>query len=295
MTQSSISKAVVGCSASLLGLFALAGQVVGQTCVSPPSGIVSWWPGDGNANDIRDGNNGMIGGGATFAPGLVSQAFQFNGQPGAVDAGNATNLQVSSGDFTVEAWVYYNSLFNTNSINCGGVGCDMSIVDKMLDFNLAQANADGWRFMKQAGNYFLFCFGGAPTNPINFCGSGPVNAGHSVVTAIGSVFANTWYHVAAVKSSSTISIYVNGVLGGQSTLGPFTDTNSVDLLIGSNRGDQPGGAAFTNVLIDEVTLYSRALSQSEIQGIYSAGSAGKCKFTPVNIAIKPPALCQRSI
>src|SRR5439155_8470225 len=30
------------------------------TCVTPPSGMVSWWPGDGNANDIQGGNNGTL-------------------------------------------------------------------------------------------------------------------------------------------------------------------------------------------------------------------------------------------
>ena len=34
---------------------------------------------------------------------------------------------------------------------------------------------------------------------------------------------------------------------------------------------------FWNGLIDEVEVFNRALSDSEIQAIYSAGSAGKCK------------------
>src|SRR5450432_893929 len=29
-------------------------------CVVPPSGLISWWPGDGNANDIQDGNTGTL-------------------------------------------------------------------------------------------------------------------------------------------------------------------------------------------------------------------------------------------
>jgi len=31
-----------------------------DTCISPPSGLVGWWPGDGNANDIIGGNNGTL-------------------------------------------------------------------------------------------------------------------------------------------------------------------------------------------------------------------------------------------
>src|SRR5262249_12489632 len=48
-------------------------------CVVPPANAVSWWPGDGNANDLTGGNNGTLQGGATFAAGNVGQAFQFNG------------------------------------------------------------------------------------------------------------------------------------------------------------------------------------------------------------------------
>ena len=51
-----------------------------QTCVDPPSGLVSWWPGDGNASDIVDGNDGALENGATFAAGHV-------GQPRRVHAG----------------------------------------------------------------------------------------------------------------------------------------------------------------------------------------------------------------
>ena len=48
-------------------------------CVAAPSGMVSWWPGDGNADDIVDGSPGTLQGGATFAPGMVGQAFSFPG------------------------------------------------------------------------------------------------------------------------------------------------------------------------------------------------------------------------
>ena len=35
---------------------------------------MSWWPGDGTADDIIDGNDGVLNG-ATFTPGIVGQAF----------------------------------------------------------------------------------------------------------------------------------------------------------------------------------------------------------------------------
>src|SRR5260370_18137079 len=48
-------------------------------CVPAPPNMVSWWPGDGNANDIQGTNNGVVEGGATFAPAEVLQGFSMNG------------------------------------------------------------------------------------------------------------------------------------------------------------------------------------------------------------------------
>src|SRR5262249_15189251 len=49
-------------------------------CFGLSSGLLGWWPGDGNASDIYAGHNGSLQGGATAtAPGLVSTAFSFDG------------------------------------------------------------------------------------------------------------------------------------------------------------------------------------------------------------------------
>jgi len=38
-----------------------------------------WWPGNGHAGDIKDGNDGTLQKGATFAAGKVEKAFSFDG------------------------------------------------------------------------------------------------------------------------------------------------------------------------------------------------------------------------
>lgn len=52
---------------------------VGVSPIPPPAGMVSWWPGDGNSQDIVDGNHGTLQGDATYAPGLVKEAFSLDG------------------------------------------------------------------------------------------------------------------------------------------------------------------------------------------------------------------------
>src|SRR5205814_6686292 len=48
-------------------------------CATAPSGMVSWWPGEGDANDIQDGNDGTFNGTPAYSSGKVGQAFSFDG------------------------------------------------------------------------------------------------------------------------------------------------------------------------------------------------------------------------
>ena len=82
---------------------------------------------------------------------------------------------------------------------------------------------------------------------------------------------NTWTHVAFVSTSSGTSLYINGALSATLTnLSPcprgyigasFVSSNSkiVDYMLGS---------------LDEIMIFNRALSASEISAISAAGSAG---------------------
>jgi hypothetical protein len=54
-------------------------QIAGAQCVTPTAGLVSWWPGEGSAEDIAGGHPGVLMSGVTFVPGKVGQAFNFDG------------------------------------------------------------------------------------------------------------------------------------------------------------------------------------------------------------------------
>src|ERR1035441_4043617 len=53
-------------------------------CTAAPSGLVSWWPGDGFALDVAGTNNGTLQGGAAYSAGEVGQAFSLDGTNGFV-------------------------------------------------------------------------------------------------------------------------------------------------------------------------------------------------------------------
>src|ERR1051326_5483155 len=67
------------------------------TCVTPPSGMLGWWPGDGNANDISgQGKNGMLVNGTGFAAGEIGQAFSFNGVNQNVHVNSSASIRGAS-------------------------------------------------------------------------------------------------------------------------------------------------------------------------------------------------------
>ena len=243
-------------------------NVAAQSCTNPPANMVGWWTGDGNAVDLAGPNNGKLINGATFATGYVGKAFALNGSTQYVDVKNASRINVSASDFTVDAWVDFNSLGEP----------DQSLVDKM---NSNGTNSDGWRLIYQ-GDYrqFWFCLGGG--SGVNGC----VEGSSTTVYSSTNPQAQVWYHVTGVKTSSQISIYVNGTLENTTSLGSFTDTNSTDLLFGTTVITN-GKTAWLNGLVDEVELFNRALSATEIAAIYNAGHTGKCK---VEVALTPGKL-----
>ncbi|SPE50379.1 hypothetical protein SBV1_1120016 [Verrucomicrobia bacterium] len=84
-----------------------------------------------------------------------------------------------------------------------------------------------------------------------------------------------WYHVAAVRGSNFIQLYVNGVLQGQASVAFPQDYGSFPLYFGT-AGQSYWNGMFKG-LLDEVSLYGAVLSPEDIGGIYQAGSGGKCK------------------
>jgi hypothetical protein len=73
-------------------------------CLLPPTGLVGWWPGDGSADDIQLSTNGTLVNGASFAPGLVGQAFSFDGVNAFVNVADMPALHAVTTAMTV-AWI----------------------------------------------------------------------------------------------------------------------------------------------------------------------------------------------
>lgn len=96
---------------------------------------------------------------------------------------------------------------------------------------------------------------------------------------------NAWSHVAVTYDGSALRAYVNGVLTRTITGvgGMIRATPGAPLRVGTSSNGR-----YFDGLIDEPTVYDRALSTAEIQGIFQAGAAGKCKTQ--TCATPPPGL-----
>src|SRR5438093_276583 len=97
----------IACGAALIMIYAATSARL-QSCVPPPTGMVGWWPGDGNADDISGyGNNGTLQNGATAtATGKVAQTFHFDGNGQFVETSNSGALMFERSEpFSMDAWV----------------------------------------------------------------------------------------------------------------------------------------------------------------------------------------------
>jgi hypothetical protein len=227
--------------------------------VCAPPGIVAWWPGAGNPNDIIGANNGTLQPGATYTAGKVGQGFSFDGVSGYVDFGTGVG-NFGTSDFTAEFWIKTTSA-RIEYLLGKRPGCGhASFWDIRLDANgVLEANVD----QDTLGN-----------NYVDVISAHAVNNG-------------AFHHVAMVRQGASLSLYVDGVLDGSSVgTGVAAISNSGSVTAGKDgcSGFNPSLHYFTGVL-DEIALYTRALSAIEIQGIYTQGSAGKC-LPPLYITSK---------
>jgi len=230
-------------------------------CVATPAGLVSWWPGEGNATDNEGANNGTFTG-AAYGPGEVGQAFNFDGSGNNVRVPASTSLDVGAGNgMTIEAWIF---------------STDSSSGRPVVEWVPKAVGAFGTHFYVHIPGP-----GGLYANLYD-----TANNSHIIQTTNGAVAVNTYQHVAVTydKTSGIARLFVNGAQVTQSTLGSFTPQTSPDLSIGFRPNTVPFGPLSFVGKIDEVSLYSRALSAPEIQAIYNAGGSGKCN-TPVSPSI----------
>lgn len=101
--------------------------------------------------------------------------------------------------------------------------------------------------------------------------------GQNATAQVGAWSAGTWYHLAArwdknnvVTGSNYFELYVDNVLKGQSTSAP-TGTTSGNIFIGCGTS----GGSQAGVDFDDLAIWSRPITTTEIGNIYNSGNAAE--------------------
>ena len=227
----------------------------------PPSfGLVAAYgfdEGTGNsANDVSgNGNNGVINGATWSSAGRYGTALSFNGSSSKVDIPDSATLNLTNG-MTLEAWVRPASLSSWQSVV----------------------------LKEQSGGLVYGLYANTDTNTPSVHIS--INQ-ETDTRGIMKVPLSTWTHLAGTYDGNVLHMYVNGTLVSAKNIGGTIRNSNGALRIGGNT---VWGEYFSG-LIDEVRIYSRALTSSEIQTDMNTalGAAPPQDNAPPSVTVTGPA------
>ena len=214
------------------------------------SGAVAYWP----LNDLADatGNGNLLTdhGSITFGAGKIGNCALINGNTdgGKYLASSVSGANTSTG-FSISMWI---------KGTVGGVAA--SVVQA------CSSDHQGWFIGSDASNDLAFLFGNG--------------SGWSIDTAFGTYIVGTWHHIVmtadpATATSPKIRVFMDGELVGTWDLVSWAAA-SVELghfafNYGSSDYGWPGD-------IDEVGVWHRPLSLSEVLVLYKNGNGWPYKF-----------------
>ncbi len=241
-----------------------------------PGDSVSWWPAEGNADDAAHSNDGVLVGGAGFGPGTVGQAFSFDG--GArqhISIPHSASLNLTQ--LTLSAWIQADSDVSTGrTISAKDANDGQPVFMRNwwsglctpsgLDCDPGQLLFSGTT--TESGSRVFW----------SFTGGDPLNDGvphHVAVTYDGVGSAQIFIDGSPVPTTS-----IQGAPGAPD----FTNEPAYigNLTPAANNGSFLG-------LIDEVRIFDRPLSASEVLRVFNApGNGATDSFTVTVEDITPP-------
>jgi hypothetical protein len=196
--------------------------------------LVGYWPFDeGSGKEAKDasgnGHDGELIDGAQWVQGKFEKALDFGAGGAYVVVPDDAALDLADA-VTVMSW-----------------------------FNLNEAIAGQRRMMSKNNSIFVIFDFGNPLS-LDFLTKPNNDFAESTTTdwAIGE-----WYHFAGTYDGDALRIYINGELEGEKNGVPPIDTSDLELWIGADDW-QPGITTFPGI-IDDVRIYSKALTQGEIK------------------------------
>jgi hypothetical protein len=183
-------------------------------------------------NDLSGNNNsGSLTNGPTFSS-ANGGSIVFDGTNDFVTGSDSSNFAFGTNNFTVGSWFF--SLSSVGIIvdlrsNSSGTGPGFSDYFLNNKFYLYWSNANRYQ-------------------------------------STGSIDTFKWYNVVTTRQSSTVSVYINGILDGTTT----DNTNLTEGGFRLARNVNTAGTGYLSGSISSVQIYNRALSAAEIAQNYNA-------------------------
>jgi hypothetical protein len=234
-------------------------------CVPPPAGMSAWWPFDEtagtSANDLAGTNNniGTYQGSPTPVTGMVSNALCFNGTTDFVLVTNQDEINFigsctnGAESFTIDAWI---------RANAGG-----PTTQTLLDKRVNPGSPQGYSVFLYKGILAIQIADGVSWQ--NYYGTTP------------DLRDGLWHFIAVTVARCTNDVNAGTLYVDGNVVYTFTDPHTGDLNNSANLYISCRNPAFgTNYYsgcMDELEIFKRALTPLEIEKIFYAGSAGKCK------------------
>lgn len=220
-----------------------------------PPGLVALWSAEGDADDSVGNNNGTLLNSASFGEGKVGQAFLF-GTPEAgmkVPASPALDVGLGGG-LTIEGWINPSDFASRRYIAEWNNGDTSQNAPYGAQLQVLRPGELGLG----AGNLYA--------DLVDTYGQS-----HQIMAPGRTIVANKFQFVALTydKESGLATLYCNGMVVAQQALGSFTPLTSSDFYIGRRPA---GGVGSFSGSIDELAVYNRALSATEIRADYEASN-----------------------
>ncbi len=213
-----------------------------------PAGVVAWWPGNSNPRDVVEGSHGSWINAPVYTAGQVAGAFSFTGNSRVEVAPTDRFDQTDWEGMTIEFWL------RPGEVPSG-----------FAEF-ISSRSAAGEPGLSVAMTYF---FGWRLA--VEIWGQDGTARSFQVDSA---VTPGVWQHFAISydRATGTARMVRNGALLREVSLGSFTPRTEYGFAWGAVRDSN--GVRFSGEL-DEITLYDRALSTTELAAIHAAGAGGK--------------------
>ena len=265
LTFTLLTAVALGFFVSIFSYYSLAGLTVKVAAVSNTNLIGYWNFNESSGNtalDLTRGKNGTIYyngqmNASRLTNGIKGSALNFASYRSYVNMGNNFS-DINKNQITVSYWVRLNQLPNNLKNEVGQPVKYPNLISKTNSYYHYFGTEAGWGIGTANKNKLIIKW--IDANDGSHDGSNGNISSMAFVT-------NTWYHIAWVFDGTTAKLYINGNLD---------NTTSVSLPIKSLIS-QLTFSSFANSFdgsMDEIKIYSTALSAAKVNSIYQSNSCG---------------------